>query len=161
MFQDDNRVEGTLVYELFKMVFNRREFTIIDPKSFARILSVLGQHHDLVFEAELSKLVALLLDMQLAFIKSERNIIATALSAEDFYGVVADVNLLVAESGMGRTLKRKLLAIAEVHASIYEYQVKKRSTRFVEGAAANVAEYFATERAELKQLVEEWNAPRR
>lgn len=116
----------------------------------------MAENHDSTFNAELSKLVTLLLDMELAFIDRERNVIATALSAEEFYGVVADANLLVAESGLSRTLKQKLLKVAQVYASVYEHQLKTQSGRFVEGAAASVAEYFGREKEELEKLQKEW-----
>lgn len=151
-YEHNNRIEETMIYELYKLLHIRREFTIIDPKSFVSIISHLGEQYETEFYPDFSKLIDLICDMKLSFILSERNIIATALRPAEFYDLIANLNLIISESSISKVIKNKLFKIGKVYVQIYEFQVKRKAAKFVSEEGMSVQEYFEEEAAEFMEL---------
>ena len=151
-FQHDNEVEDTLIYELHKFLYIRREFTIIDPKSFVQIISILADNYEIRFQTEFLKFIGLVLDMKLLLLANERNIVHVALKPDDFYDYIANANLLISESSLNKILKQKIYQIGMIYKAIYEYQIKRNNKRFTQGDAVNIKEYFFDEIKEFEEL---------
>jgi len=153
-FEYQNQIEESLVYELFKILYLRREFTIIDPKSFVKLINILGENYELHFDINFTKLIGLILDMKLSLISNERNIIQVSLTPEEFYSYLASANLLITETKLSKTLKQKLYKIGIIYKSIYEYQIRRKTHKFVQGDAKDLVEYFTEEANEFEKLKE-------
>ena len=130
----------------------RREFTIIDPKTYINIISYLAEHYEIEIFVDFQKIIGLILEMTLNFIKNERNIISSTISAEDFYLLIVNSNLLVSESEISKVLKEKILRIALIYKAIYLFQIKRKNEKFVKGQAEDILEFFYKEAEELEEL---------
>jgi hypothetical protein len=117
--------------------------------------SVLGEVYETTMYPDFLKFVDLILDMKLSFILNERNAIVQALSPENFYTLIANLNLIISEANVNKIIKKKMFKIGKTYKDIYEYQIKRKNRKFVKGEGASIKEYFLQEAKEFMELESE------
>ena len=143
--EDELQLDKNHAYQLFQIIRERKNFSVVDPKSFAETIELLSEYTDIRFSSKLNIGLFDMFQLFIDFLRFEEDILKESLFPSDFYSVIANINIIKDEGKVSGKNKEILMLIANKFKDVYLEENKNGAEEFKNEEGENIKGYILIE----------------